>query len=124
MASHAPRSSSRFVLFTALALVAALLGPWRAEAKRGRKAPAAATDDCKKDTDCVAVPDDCCPCSEGGKQRAIPKKGKTVYEKDRHKRCEGTACTEVMSQDATCAQRAFCAAGICELGDPASDSAP
>ena len=68
----------------------------------------------------VAVVDDCCPCSEGGKQRAIPKKDQSAYEKDRRKRCEGTACTEVMSQDATCSQSAFCAAGICELGDAPS----
>src|SRR6266404_4305834 len=65
---------------------------------------AAGSVDCKKDTDCVAVVDDCCPCSEGGKQRAIPKKDQAGYEKDRRKRCEGTACTEVMSQDATCEQ--------------------
>lgn len=116
---------SRFALLTAFVLVAALLGSWRAEAKRGRgKAPAASAADCKKDADCVAVVDDCCPCSEGGKQHAIPKKDKTGYEKDRHKRCEGTACTEVMSQDASCAQRPFCAAGICELGDPPADAAP
>jgi hypothetical protein len=106
------------VLLAALALCAGLLGARGAEAKHARaKAPAAGTSDCKKDADCVAVVDDCCPCSEGGKQRAIPKKDQSAYEKDRRKRCEGTACTEVMSQDATCSQKAFCAAGICELGD-------
>src|SRR5438552_17132179 len=108
------------VLLMAVALSAGLLGASDAEAKHRRaKAPADATD-CKKDSDCVAVVDDCCPCSEGGKQRAIPKKAQAGYEKDRRKRCEGTACTEVMSQDATCAQRPFCAAGICELGEGAA----
>jgi hypothetical protein len=110
-------------VFVALALGAAFFAAPRAEAKRGRtrgKASAAGTVDCKKDTDCVAVVDDCCPCSEGGKQRAIPKKDQTGYEKDRRKRCHGTACTEVMSQDATCEQKPFCAAGICELGEPAA----
>jgi hypothetical protein len=104
-----------------LALGAAFFAAPRAEAKRSRgKAPAASTVDCKKDTDCVAVVDDCCPCREGGKQRAIPKKDQAGYEKDRRKRCKGTACTEVMSQDATCEQKPFCAAGICELGEPAA----
>jgi hypothetical protein len=115
-----PRRSPRFVPFALLAgfaLGAGLLGARAAEAKHARKAPAAETPDCKKDADCVAVVDDCCPCSQGGKQRAIPKKDQTAYEKDRRKRCEGTACTEVMSQDATCAQKPFCAAGICELSD-------
>ena len=112
------------VLFTALGLGSALLGASGAEAKRARAKPPAETVDCKKDADCVAVVDDCCPCSQGGKQRAIPKKDKATYEKDRKKRCEGTACVDVMSQDATCAQRAFCAAGICELSDAPADAAP
>lgn len=108
-------------MFLALALGAAFVAAPPAEAKRARaKAPAAGTVDCKKDTDCVAVVDDCCPCSEGGKQRAIPKKDQAGYEKDRHKRCQGTACTEVMSQDATCEQKPFCAAGICELSEPSA----
>jgi len=109
-------------LLAALAMGAALGGASRAEAKHARaKAPAAALD-CKVDADCVAVPDDCCPCSEGGKQRAIPKKTKAAYEKDRHKRCGETMCTEVVSQDPTCTQVPFCGAGICELRD--GDSAP
>jgi hypothetical protein len=117
IARHAPRLS-QLVLLTLLALGAGVLGARGAEAKHAKaKAPAAGAVDCKKDADCVAVVDDCCPCSEGGKKRAIPKKDQSSYEKDRRKRCEGTACTEVMSQDATCEQKPFCAAGICELGD-------
>jgi hypothetical protein len=120
MAPSKARRASQLVLLTALALGAALLGASGAEAKRARAKASAESVDCKKDADCVAVVDDCCPCSEGGKQRAIPKKGQASYEKDRRKRCEGTACTEVMSQDATCSQKPFCAAGICELGDGAA----
>jgi hypothetical protein len=113
-----------FVLLVSLAVGASLAGAPRALAKRARaKAPAASVD-CKTDADCVAVPDDCCPCSEGGKQRAIPKKQKATYEKDRHKRCGETMCTETVSQDPSCAQVAFCGAGICELRDPAADAAP
>ncbi|HET6146344.1 MAG TPA: hypothetical protein VFH68_02345 [Polyangia bacterium] len=89
-----------------------------AEARRARKAKAApvATADCKTDKDCVLVPDDCCTCEQGGKQRAIPRKQKDGYEKDRKKRCAKTECIEMMSQDPSCTQKPFCGAGICELG--------
>jgi len=95
-----------------------------AEAKKGgggKRAPAEVRD-CKSDHDCVLVADDCCPCSQGGKARAIPKKQKDTYEKDRKKRCADTACTEMMSDDPTCTQVPFCGAGICELGDPPNAS--
>jgi hypothetical protein len=88
-----------------------------AKGKGKGKAPAS-TDDCKKDSDCVVVIDDCCSCAQGGKQRAIPKKQKDAYEKERKKRCADTACTEMMSTDPTCTQEAFCGVGICELHDP------
>jgi hypothetical protein len=91
-----------------------------AQAKKGRakaKAAPAATADCNTDADCIVVPDDCCTCEQGGKQRAIPKKQKDGYEKDRKKRCADTQCMEMMSQDPSCSQHAFCAAGICELSD-------
>jgi hypothetical protein len=90
-----------------------------AEAKRARggKAAPVGSVDCKSDKDCALVADDCCSCSQGGKQHAIPKKEKDAYEKDRKKRCKETQCIDMMSQDPTCTQQPFCAAGICELGD-------
>ncbi len=94
----------------------------RPRPKKGKKAPAS-TADCKTDKDCVLVPDDCCPCSEGGKQRAIPKKEKDSYEKERKKRCADTACTESVSTDPSCSQTPFCGAGICELGGDAPAAA-
>jgi hypothetical protein len=124
--------SSRFRIFVAFVVLGiASFGvpflstlPSVAQAKKGKKAPASSAD-CKTDKDCVLVPDDCCPCSEGGKQRAIPKKEKDSYEKERHKRCADTACTESMSNDPSCSQTPFCGAGICELGGgdaPAADA--
>jgi len=92
-------------------------------AKTSKKAPAS-TDDCKTDKDCVLVAEDCCPCSQGGKQRAIPKKERDSYEKDRKKRCADTACTEQMSTDPSCSQKPFCGAGICELGGDAGGETP
>jgi hypothetical protein len=129
--SSSSSTKSRFKLFVILAaLGAASFGaPFLAQAKKSKaakKAPAS-TADCKTDKDCVAVPDECCPCSEGGKQHAIPKKEKESYEKDRKKRCADAACTESISNDPSCSQKPFCAAGICELTDeaaPPADAAP
>ncbi len=116
--SRAPLS----VLALIASLVVALGWSTLTEAKRGRRKAAPAVSgaaDCKVDRDCILVQDDCCPCSQGGKQRAIPKKNKAAYEKDRKKRCTAdTVCTEMMSQDPSCSQVPFCGAGICELGAP------
>lgn len=72
---------------------------------------------CHVDSDCVLVPDDCCGCTGGGKQRALPKKDKVGYERSRQARCAGTLCTEVMSQDSSCASAgAVCKEGKCTLG--------
>src|SRR5262245_47980806 len=85
------------------ALIGLMLGAtWRADAKRsggGKSAAGSGSADCKKDEDCVMVSDDCCSCNQGGKARAIPKKQKDAYEKERKKRCKGTECIEMMSQD-------------------------
>jgi hypothetical protein len=117
---------SRYVIAVAVIGVACLgFSVGAAAAKKGKaKAAPTETRECKTDKDCVAVSDDCCPCSQGGKQRAIPKKQKDAYEKDRKKRCADTACTEMMSTDPTCTQEPVCNAGICELGDPPAAAPP
>jgi hypothetical protein len=106
-----------FVISLVAVALMAFLGGAQAKKAGKSKAPAAPTE-CKVDADCVVVPDDCCSCNEGGKQRAILKKDQAAYEKDRKKRCAETMCTEVMSQDPSCSQKPFCGAGICELADP------
>jgi hypothetical protein len=114
------RFGFRFLVIVAILAGATLGVSMLAEAKKGgggRRAPAD-NRDCKTDSDCVIVADDCCPCSEGGKARAIPKKQKDTYEKERKKRCAETACTQMMSDDVSCTQVPFCGAGICELGEP------
>ena len=114
------RFGFRFLVLVAILGGATLGVSMLAEAKKGGGAKRAPADnrDCKTDHDCVIVADDCCPCSEGGKARAIPKKQKETYEKDRKKRCAETACTQMMSDDLSCTQVPLCGAGICELGEP------
>jgi hypothetical protein len=115
------RFGFRFLVIAAILAGGTVGVSMLAEAKRGgggsKRAPAD-NRDCKTDKDCTIVADDCCPCSQGGKARAIPKKQKDTYEKDRKKRCADTACTEMMSTDTSCTQVPFCGAGICELGEP------
>src|SRR5664279_1020042 len=104
-----PAHRARRVLVIATSVLVALLAlVVGAQAKRARKAkPAPApTADCKTDEDCVVVPDDCCGCEQGGKQRAIARKQRDAYEKDRKKRCANTECIEMMSQDPSCTQHA------------------
>jgi hypothetical protein len=98
-----------------VALFGLMMGAEAKRAHKGKPAPANSAD-CRTDEDCVLVPDECCDCSQGGKQHAIPKKQKDSYEKDRHKRCATTQCMEMMSQDPSCTQHPICGAGICELG--------
>jgi hypothetical protein len=118
MSSPRSRRWLPLVFFTGLALVAATLGAaFEVQAKRGKGKASAEAAGCKTDADCVAVIDECCSCNEGGKQHAIPKKEKAAYEKDRLTRCKGTMCTEAISQDPSCSQKAVCLAGICELTD-------
>jgi hypothetical protein len=78
---------------------------------------AAAASACQVDSDCVLVPDDCCGCTGGGKQRALPKKDKAGFERARQARCADTLCPAVMSQDPSCAATsAVCKEGKCTLG--------
>ena len=78
---------------------------------------ATAANACQVDSDCVLVPDDCCGCTGGGKQRALPKKGKAGFERARQARCADTMCPAVMSQDPSCAATsAVCKEGKCTLG--------
>jgi hypothetical protein len=121
------RFGFRFLVVAAVLVGGSVGVSMLAEAKRGgggRRAAPADNRDCKTDKDCVMVADDCCPCSQGGKARAIPKKQQDTYEKDRKKRCADTACTEMMSTDTSCSQVPFCGAGICELGEPPGATPP
>jgi len=85
----------------------------KAEKKVEKKA---AAEKCQRDADCALVADDCCPCTAGGKQKAMARKHVDAYEKTRAQRCAGTMCAEMMSQDPSCSEVAVCEGGSCKLG--------
>jgi hypothetical protein len=61
------------------------------------------------------VPDGCCQCSAGGKQRAIAKKADKAWQAALTKKCAEIVCPMMISNDPTCSQRAVCVAGHCAL---------
>jgi hypothetical protein len=97
-----------------VAIVTAGLVLALASGAAAKKGAAAA---CKVDSDCFLVPDDCCGCTGGGKQKALSKKDRAGSERARQARCADTLCAEVMSQDPSCtATAAICKEGKCTLG--------
>lgn len=122
-ARRAPHKRWNFLVALVCGL-AVVVGGWLAEAKRAKEAPAAPAAQCKKDQDCVAVMDDCCTCTSGGRQKAIPRKEKAAYERDRKKECFQIMCAQVMSQDPTCAEVPTCDAGVCKMGAAPAPPAP
>lgn len=70
--------------------------------------------ECHKDQDCVMVPVDCCGCTAGGKQRAVPRSSQDRIEREQARRCRETACVDVMSSDPSCSAAPRCAQGRCE----------
>jgi hypothetical protein len=72
-------------------------------------AHAVAADPCKKDVDCVMVPDGCCSCTQGGKMIAVAKANAKAHSGN----CDGIMCPQVMSNDPSCAAKASCIEGKC-----------
>jgi hypothetical protein len=104
----------RIVWKMALVVTAAMLP---AGAGLSGAAGKAANPACRVNAECVLVAEDCCGCTGGGKQKAIPRKDKDSYERARQARCAGTLCPAIMSQDRSCsASFAICKEGQCTLG--------
>jgi hypothetical protein len=96
--------------------LALLLLVLAAAASKGKTPAAGPRSECKADAECVLVPDGCCGCNEGGKQRAVPAKARDGYEKKRKALCRQTLCPALMSEDTTCVSgHAVCKAGVCGL---------
>ena len=106
-------SALRVVGLATVVGFAALLGA-RDATGVPRKAPPV---QCHLDSDCALVPDGCCGCNEGGKQRAIPAAARDTYERKRKTACRNSACPALMSEDASCVSpHAVCKEGKCGLG--------
>ena len=71
--------------------------------------------ECKVAADCVAVPDDCCECANGGKLRAIPKSKAAAAKAERVAHCKHIMCPMMVSNDPTCGMRADCVAAECVM---------
>jgi len=80
-------------------------------------APAPSTD-CKVATDCVAINEDCCGCTAGGKQIAIAASGAQTHAQGLVKKCQDSMCAQVMSNDPSCHMAPDCVVGKCVLVAP------
>jgi hypothetical protein len=90
-----------------------------ADAAAGAEAPQPAAPagppECKKPADCEVIPVECCGCNAGGAQMAVPKARVAALKKERAKKCKGTVCAQMMSQDPSCLQVPTCKDGRCVL---------
>lgn len=70
---------------------------------------------CKSDDDCTLIKADCCGCSQGGKQIAIPRAEISARQAKLMAECKGIFCAQVMSPDPSCKLKAQCVDGRCQL---------
>ena len=70
---------------------------------------------CRADADCIVVPDGCCGCHEGGKQKAIRARDKAAHDRGQRAGCRETMCAAMISNDPSCQARAHCKEGTCTL---------
>ncbi len=78
---------------------------------------------CKLDADCVIVPDGCCGCANGGKQRGAAKKDEAALRAAQRTACKDVMCTMMVSTDPSCGKRATCLAGSARCAMRARTSA-
>jgi hypothetical protein len=90
--------------------------PHKAKAQKEKGEKGKAAPDCETDSDCVLMPEGCCGCNEGGKQKAVPAKGSEKLETKRKSGCKQTMCSQMISQDPSCSSRAVCKENRCVLG--------
>lgn len=107
-----------------LSLVLALTAPFMGahsctknelSAKSHHEAAAEHGQDCKVDSDCIAINDGCCGCSQGGKKQAL---AKSMAEDETAKlavSCAEVMCMQVISNDPSCKKNPICLSGRCVL---------
>ena len=77
-------------------------------------APPAGPPECKASAECVAEVEECCDCNHGGRLVAMVK-SKALSKAARAKKCKGTMCAAVLSNDPSCGKKAACVEGRCVL---------
>lgn len=78
--------------------------------------------DCKRASDCVLVPLDCCGCNQGGRQTAIAR-AKRQEHAAAQARCKDQMCMQMLSNDPSCSMAAGCVEGRCALVNAAATGA-
>ncbi len=90
----------------------------------GKPSASAKSAECKLDADCVIVPDGCCGCANGGKQRGAAKKDEAALRAAQRTACKDVMCTMMVSTNPSCGKRATCLAGVCAMRDARPDERP
>ena len=70
---------------------------------------------CAQDSDCIAIPDACCSCNNGGRNRAINKKFLERYQASQSFPCRDRMCFATMSDDVSCVAPPVCRQQKCTL---------
>jgi len=70
---------------------------------------------CQADTDCAIVSADCCGCSSGGRNMALPAKDSIEWDQKLGKSCKDVGCPAVIAQDVSCYSIPHCVGGECVL---------
>lgn len=81
-------------------------------------------DECKTADDCVLERVDCCDCSSGGAQQAVPKTKVKALRAQLKAKCKDMVCAAVVSDHPSCASTADCVNGRCVLRKGAAASPP
>lgn len=70
---------------------------------------------CVNDADCVAVPDGCCSCSNGGSNTAVNTTFQNYWETTTTTSCAVVSCIAAISNDPSCSATPVCIDNVCHL---------
>jgi hypothetical protein len=70
---------------------------------------------CANNADCTVVKEDCCGCSQGGKQKAIAKSLVKGFISELDAKCGDMMCIQMISNDPSCKKSAVCRDGQCVM---------
>lgn len=70
---------------------------------------------CVNDADCVAVPDGCCSCTNGGSNTAVNRTFQSYWETTTTASCAAVSCIAAISNDPSCSATPVCVDNVCRL---------